>query len=154
MSTRANVIITDGDDTLIFYRHSDGYPDCTGADLLEFVEGYQDRSMRNNATQSAGWLIVRGAFEYANQKTHTPVKTAALNGHISGFEFRNEWKVGAYEPAARLSSDVEFIYVIDLKAYTLTTLTPKSAFWDSPSLKNCKRISVDEFAPAEDAVTA
>lgn len=37
MSTRANIIITDGWDELIFYRHSDGYPAGTLPSLNQFL---------------------------------------------------------------------------------------------------------------------
>ena len=99
MSTRANIIIKDEHDTLYFYRHSDGYPDCCGEDLKEFVKGYTSSVMRLNVMQSAGHLIVRGRDEY--------LKDDLLKDH-------NAWKVGAYEPTTDIHGDVSFIYTIDL----------------------------------------
>ena len=38
MSTRCNIIIEHGSTRLYVYRHWDGYPSCTGADLLEKLQ--------------------------------------------------------------------------------------------------------------------
>lgn len=38
MSTRANIILRDCNDEMIFYRHSDGYPDGTLPTLGKFLE--------------------------------------------------------------------------------------------------------------------
>ena len=102
MSTRANVIIKDANTTLYFYRHSDGYPDHCGKDLVEFVKDYgKNGIMRSNATQSAGWLIIRGHQEYLK---------SGFTNH-PGYA----WKVGAYEPTSDIHGDVEYIYTIDLQ---------------------------------------
>lgn len=106
MSTRAAVIFKDGLNELYFYRHSDGYPEATGEDLKEFVEGYQ-KHLRPNIGQSAGHLIVRGHKEYSD--------TAYIKGY--------EWKVGAYEPmpySPELQGDLEYFYTIDLEKKVLT----------------------------------
>jgi len=101
MSTRANIIIKDSDAKLIFYRHSDGYPDYTGKDLKDFVKGYTNGSFRDNAIQSAGHLILRGHQEY---KKYTSM----------------DWKVGAYEPTDSIHGDIEYLYTIDLEKRVLT----------------------------------
>lgn len=56
MSTRANVIIKSGGEELVFYRHSDGYPESCGEDLKAFVADYKSGAMRFSLCQSAGWL--------------------------------------------------------------------------------------------------
>jgi hypothetical protein len=139
MSTRANIIIKDKYSTLFFYRHSDGYPECTGEDLKEFVKGYDRKTgpghMRSNVSQSAGWLIVRGYEEY--------------------LQFKGEpgmgWKVGAYEPTEGLHWDVEYIYIINLEEQKLECLVPD---WDlsddnyKPSLLNthpCEEFETVKF---------
>lgn len=130
MGTRANVIITDEYSQIIFYRHSDGYPECTGESLKEFVKGYGSHpaksspTMRLDAMQSAGWLVIHGHNEYGPQGKGM------------------EWKVGAYEPTANLHGDAEYIYVIDLKAGALTCRVPKDAkkWWDKPTLSNTKPV--------------
>ena len=127
MSTRASIILKDESATLFFYRHSDGYPECTGADLTAFVAGYREGMMRDNVFQSGGWLIVRGHFDKDYHKTPTGKPTS------EGF---SGWKVGAYEPTDSIHSDVEYIYVIDLKKMTLDCRQPTSGFWDKPTLKN------------------
>lgn len=104
MSTRANIIISDGLEKLYFYRHSDGYPECTFEDLKEFCNRYKTRELRNNVSQSAGWLIIRGNKEYWSKPEDMKYM---------------EWKVGAYEPTSELHGDIEYLYLIDLKAMIL-----------------------------------
>jgi hypothetical protein len=96
MSTRSNIIIKDDYNSLYFYRHSDGYPECTLDDLKEFSKGY-NKHLRNSATQSAGWLIIHG---------HTDFKAQNYLDY--------NWKVGSYEPTNSLHSDIEYFYIIDL----------------------------------------
>lgn len=129
MSTRCNVIIKDEYTTLFFYRHSDGYPNVAGESLKKFVKGYESK-MRLDAMQSAGWLIIFGHKEYADED------------RASGIPFLNgSWKVGAYEPTEKLHSDAEYIYIIDLKTKTLTCRVPKGTWdWDKPSLKDTKAL--------------
>ena len=64
MSTIANVIIKDESDKLYFYRHSDGYPEGTMPSLNIFLNWIKEGKIRNNISQSAGWLIILGAIEY------------------------------------------------------------------------------------------
>lgn len=110
MSTRANIIIKDKTDKLYFYRHSDGYPSCTGEDLKEFVQGYKT-SLRTDLGQSAGWLIVRGHMEYLE---------GAFTGKPSPSKGMYTWKVGAYEPTTCIHGDIEYLYTIDLDTRKLT----------------------------------
>lgn len=150
MSTRANVIIKGDDAELIFYRHSDGYPKCTGADLIEFVQGYKSGAMRMNVPQSAGWLIVKGHAEYLRDFGGRGEKpfTAKADESDRGYG----WKVGAYEPTNRLHCDVEYVYIIDLEKQTLICREPNGKFWDAPSLKNtvsCKEFKTVSFAQLE-----
>ena len=95
MSTRCNILIKDESTQLFFYRHSDGYPECAGESLKQFCEGYK-KHLRNNVTQSAGWLIIHGSKEY------------------SGSNASYGWKVGAYEPTDSIHWDIDFLYEIDL----------------------------------------
>lgn len=145
MSTRASIIIQDQNQKLYFYRHSDGYPECTGADLAAFVEDYKTGAMRDNVGQSAGWLVVRGHFEYKTAKPAgvndsgvelwpaTPDATGPKPNPADRF---SGWKVGAYEPTDGLHGDVEYIYIIDLDKRTLSCRRPKDGFWDNANLKN------------------
>ena len=110
MSTRANIIIRDGYGKLYFYRHSDGYPECTFEDLKEFVNGYKSGVYRDNVEQSAGWLITYGAIGFQR------------------YEF-DQWKVGNYETATGIHSDIEYLYDINLKTRLLTCREVANA-WD------------------------
>ena len=104
MSTRANIIITDGDDQLIFYRHSDGYPDGVKETLDEFISMVKDNVIRDNTQQAAGWLIAIGMKEYSQ----------SIDICLSGRDKFAGWKVGAYEPTTCIHGDIEHAYLIDL----------------------------------------
>lgn len=99
MSTRCNILFKDGKEKLWFYRHSDGYPEHTGKDLLAFVQNYSNGLYRTNIGQSAGHLIIRGHNEYK--------------------DYNYDWKVGAYEPTTGQHGDIDFLYTIDLDKRTL-----------------------------------
>lgn len=151
MSTRANIIIKDENTTLYFYRHSDGYPEGgAGDDLTEFVKEYATGAMRNNVNQSAGWLIVRGHFEYKGAEPEgMPGRQPDRTGPRADSKDRfSGWKVGAYEPTDGLHGDVEYIYIIDLVKMELTCRKPKAGFWDNATLKNtgpCKSFKTVSF---------
>lgn len=110
MSTRANIIIKDGNEKLYFYRHSDGYPSVTGESLKRFLQWLKERRIRDNIQQAAGWLIVLGQDEEGYHKRHAP----SPDGY-------DGWKVGAYEPTTGIHGDVEFIYEIDLTTKKIKT---------------------------------
>ena len=158
MSTRCNVIIKDSGQTLFLYRHSDGYPDGAGADLIEFVQDYKSGAMRTNPCQSAGWLVVRGHFEYkaaapahANDKgveiwAASPDRTGPRPNTKDSYD---GWECGAYEITDSLHGDVEYIYIIDLEKLELSCRVPKNGFWDNANLKNtaaCKEFKTVSFA--------
>lgn len=120
MSTRANVVLTESwsykntkgkvvnkSNKLYFYRHSDGYPEGTLPTLEIFMDWLNRGLIRNNVSQSAGWLIVIGNTEYKS----------GTNPEAKG------WKVGAYEPTTGIHGDVEYVYVIDVLNKTLKHYT-------------------------------
>ena len=112
MSTRANIIIRDESDELIFYRHSDGYPQGTLPSLNQFLDLIKRGQVRDNTGQAAGWLILLGADEYGVSIREGEIVPSALGAGM-------QWKVGAYEPTTDLHGDIEFVYVIDLEAKTI-----------------------------------
>lgn len=113
MSTRANIIVKDKYDTLWFYR-SDGYPEGAMPILEKFMKAVKNSTIRDNAQQSAGWLILLGADEYG-------VKADFTRKPFSGDEERRtSWKVGAIEPTTRQHGDIEYLYTLDLEAKTIT----------------------------------
>jgi hypothetical protein len=66
MSTRANIIIKDKYGQLIFYRHSDGYPEGALPTLKKLMSWVKDGKIRDNVDQASGWLILIGAEEYGD----------------------------------------------------------------------------------------
>lgn len=122
MSTRANIVIKDSYGTLWFYRHSDGYPKGAMPTLQKFIEWIRRGIIRDTADQAAGWLILLGAKEY-NQGDYTqdykelPAEKAfEPKSSNSGMG----WKCGAYEPTSGVHGDIEYLYVIDCEAATIT----------------------------------
>lgn len=109
MSTRANIKLVDGEDVLWFYRHSDGYPEGAMPTLEAFLNYIKRGVIRDNLSQSAGWLIYLGMVEYG---IHTPEEGSEMTS----------WKIGAIEPTTEQHGDIEYLYTIDLVAKTITTV--------------------------------
>jgi hypothetical protein len=110
MSTRANVFLFNewGDEAgLWFYRHCDGYPEGLLPSLKIFCDWVQEGKIRDNPSQSGGWLILIGASEY---ETDFEPSGDAFSG----------WKCGAYEPTFGEHGDIEFLYRVDLENKVIT----------------------------------
>ena len=101
MSTRAHIIVKDNFGEIILYRHNDGYPSGVTPILTKFVNMIRNHEIRNNASQSAGWLIVLGREELID----------AYKGEIPK---SMSWKVGTIEPEDDPHIDTDYTYVIDL----------------------------------------
>src|SRR5690348_10367703 len=93
MSTRANIILQETfswedekneqqttTERLYFYRHSDGYPDGTMPSLKIFIDWVKKGKIRDNVSQSAGWLILIGAMEYNTIPEFKAQKTSYSRG--------------------------------------------------------------------------
>lgn len=121
MSTRCNIIIKDEQDQLIFYRHSDGYPEGTLPTLKKFMSWVQDKKIRNNVGQAAGWLILIGAKEYESVYVgagkHEPKPTLTEPSTTDKF---TGWQCGAYEPTTGIHGDIEYLYTLDVVKLTIT----------------------------------
>ncbi len=123
MSTRCNVIVKDSfGDQIMFYRHSDGYPEGVARTLGEFLALVKANKLRDNAEQSAGWLIVLGYEEYAPDpergKYDFGNDLAKMRANTEGTNLSG-WKVGAYEPCTKLHRDIDYLYEVDLQNKTL-----------------------------------
>jgi hypothetical protein len=121
MSTRCNIIITDGEDQLIFYRHSDGYPEGALPTLKKFMQWVKEGKIRDNVEQSAGWLILIGAKEYdsvyiggGKRELKQTLTEPNSSDTFSG------WQCGAYEPATSIHGDIEWLYTLNLSKLTIT----------------------------------
>ena len=131
MSTRANIIIKETHsyndekekkvtetNKLIFYRHSDGYPEGTMPTLQIFLDWLKAGKIRADLQQSSGWLILIGAMEYntiPSFETNQPrFEGGTKYGNIDTIKQPEDWKCGAYEPTHCIHGDIEYLYVIDL----------------------------------------
>lgn len=136
MSTRANIVLkesysykdTNGKlknqtEKLIFYRHSDGYPEGTLPTLNKFCEWIKMKKIRNNLSQSAGWLVLLGAMEY-NTIPKFKMKEGSRYGNIDSVDMPTDdgstWKAGAYEPTTSIHGDIEYLYEINVVDGSLT----------------------------------
>lgn len=118
MSTRCNVVVTDGyGQALWFYRHSDGYPSGAGESLKIFMQWLWERRIRDAASQASGWLVVLGHTLY--EVPDVPALPEAKPGREGP-----DWKVGAFEPTSDCHGDVEYVYVIDLARQELRCHRP------------------------------
>ena len=128
MSTRCQIVIKDSyGDNILFYRHSDGYPEGAMPTLQKFMSWVRRGIIRNNAEQSAGWLILIGAKEYDHKwisGKQVPKENLFEPAPDDGF---GGWKCGAYEPAKGRHGDIEYIYVLDVEAKTISCY---EASWD------------------------
>jgi hypothetical protein len=108
MSTRANIVITDGEESLWFYKHSDGYPEGVMPILQKLLQWVNDDILRDNASQMSGWLILLGVLEY-NNDTSCFERPFDINTFTP-----SKWKVGAYEPTGGRHGDIAYLYTLDL----------------------------------------
>ena len=126
MSTRAQIIITDGQDELWFYRHSDGYPEGTMPTLEKFLSWVKEGKIRNNVEQAAGWLVLIGAKEYSTELVSSSAGKSEWKEKENLFEppegdRMTGWKCGAYEPCCpEMHGDIEYLYTVDLKKLKIT----------------------------------
>jgi len=115
MSTRANIVIKDRYSKLFFYRHSDGYPEGTIPTLKVFHDWLCKGKIRDNAGQSAGWLVLIGAMEYNTLPSFEIEKDKwSSYGKVETIQAPEDWKCGSYEPTTGIHGDIEYLYVIDL----------------------------------------
>src|ERR1700760_4107742 len=115
MSTRANIVIKNGEEKLFFYRHSDGYPDGTLPTLNKFIDWVKSGKIRDNVSKAAGWPIILGALEY-DTLPEAPKNTDkyGCNVQVSEIKEPKDWKAGAYEPTTGIHGDIEYLYLVDL----------------------------------------
>ena len=122
MSTRANIIVKDSLGQLIFYRHSDGYPEGAMPLLNDFLNLLKDGKIRDSVTESAGWLIILGHNEYAEMRRDY------------GY---TRYMVGSIEPTTEIHGDIRYLYEIDVEKKTIEC-------WKYDEEKGDK-VSIDEF---------
>lgn len=99
MGTRANIRIRDKYNSLMFYRHYDGYPGGTLPTLFKFMRWVVSGKLRRDAIRASGWLIILG-----HQEGVTKIEA---DGPTS-------WSVGEYEPTPDLHGDIEWFYDLNL----------------------------------------
>ncbi len=121
MSTRANIVIKEGDQHLVFYRHSDGYPEGVKPTLNKFMDWLETNKIRQDIMQASGWLIILGAQEYNYNRDYNDNVNyrQPLHTPLSAYTPDMGWKVGAYEPTTDIHPDIEFLYEIDINSKTL-----------------------------------
>jgi hypothetical protein len=155
MSTRANVILKESysykakngktvnrTNQLIFYRHSDGYPEGALPSLKKLTEWIKAGKIRNNLSQGAGWLVVIGAMEYNTvPKFETKIDGSTSYGLIETFEDPKDWKVGSWEPTTTIHGDIEFLYEIDMS--TMDLIIKRRVFGENENLDTWEVITLN-----------
>ncbi len=137
MSTRANIILKDGDEHLFFYRHSDGYPKGVEPTLDVFSKLIKEGKLRNNLSQCAGWLVLLGAIEYRTLspdlfseygKNWAQVDDEKITQGLENLS--PEWKCGAYEPTTGIHGDIQYLYVVDVTTGEYSMMSENFERWD------------------------
>lgn len=121
MSTRCQVIVKDEYSEVWFYRHCDGYRDGVAPTLDKFCMWINEKRIRNNAEQAAGWLVILGREEYKRWEKRDHEREASQRGPFEpGHDIgMSGWDVGAYEPCdQKLHGDIEHLWIVDVKAGT------------------------------------
>lgn len=124
MSTRANIIVESKNcnDRLIFYKHSDGYPEGVKDILNKFIDLMYRGQIRNNVEQGSCWLIILGAIDY---QTIDPDLFSQHDYPLYNHDddekqekllsfIPKDWKVGSIEPSTSIHGDIEHLYVVDM----------------------------------------
>lgn len=138
MSTRANIVLieqgiyTDYEtkktvqykEKLYFYKHSDGYPEGTMKIIDMFMMWLTEGRIRDNVSQSGGWLIILGAV--ASGFKANPGSINDLTGL--------GWKVGSIEPTTEIHGDIEYRYDLYLKTREVK-IYERRGDWDNPTWK-------------------
>ena len=113
MTTRANITVMEDGDIMIFYQHSDGYPEGVMPMLRWFVDSMRVGAIRRNIELASGWLVI-----YGRRKMLTDVPAT------------DSQSVGYVIPAVHIHGDIEFYYTVDIKtltvkAYEVTAILPR-----------------------------
>lgn len=104
MSTRANIIIRCGRNTVYIYRHSDGYPACLGVDLYEKVSAAR-------GPKPDAW--------YSEERIFENLIRSILSEHYEKQSYETEAK-SVYELTTDLHGDIEHLYQIELRGKDVT----------------------------------
>lgn len=104
MSTRTNLVITCGRSTIYIYRHCDGYPAETGADILAKLREAIGPADAHRSPNGAANYFTRAIFlEHYDQQSYEKVPrpmyelTTELHGdieHAYFIEFRDRFNTG------------------------------------------------------------
>jgi hypothetical protein len=130
MSTRAQIKVVDSNgNSLLFYRHSDGYPSGALPTLKRFMAMVASGQLQNNVEQSAGWLVMLGSQE---------------EGYTAPDNKYTPWKVGAIEPACGMHGDIEYFYTLDLAKLTIKVQSVSSVS-DAGNIKGKVVETIKEF---------
>jgi hypothetical protein len=137
MSTRCQILIKDDyGDGILFYRHSDGYPDGAMPTLQKFMDWIRRGIIRDNAEQAAGWLVLIGAKEYDKKYVDFDSVPKKNLFEPDTDDAGMGWKCGAYEPAKSRHGDIEYLYILDLNAKTITCYETNN--WDTQEIPDPK----------------
>lgn len=152
MSTRCNVIIKNGNDKLIFYRHSDGYPDGEhGAltTLKKFMSWVKEGKIRNNVVQASGWLVLIGAEEYNEEYLGEGRYRKKRSLTEPSQDISHAWECGSYVPTTRIHGDIEYLYTLDLAMMAIIVQKVDYTSGDKRKFKKIKTIMNFDPEPIE-----
>jgi hypothetical protein len=97
MSAHATIKVFDSKQEFFFYRHMNGDPEGLKPILSEFIKKLRSGVYRDNAQQTAPWLILLGYIELHEDELPTP-----------------QWKAGTIDITSKIHDDSDYYYEIDL----------------------------------------
>ena len=135
MSTRCHILFTDGDASLLTYKHSDGYPEGAIPLLREFWQWYPRTNRLEYLTATWFYFCKRQSEERIkgvdwNDWCDDPMKTNELN---TNHPVALSYGICADE---EIHGDTEHFYQVDIEDERVTHYTPEGIWFedvDSPA---------------------
>ena len=124
MATRAIVALYGAaiENPVLLYRHYDGYPANVAEDLEWFCKHIRDGVIRNNGSQAAGWLVLRGSRH--NVLAEHVGRSFEVDLDCPSGEESDRWKASLYEPITCVPTDIEYLHVVDVARGVWGSLNP------------------------------
>jgi hypothetical protein len=125
MSTRSHILFRDDDDSLLTYKHHDGYPDAVIPLLREFWQWYPRTTRLEYLTATWFYYCKRRTEERLGDRYDAPMKTGELaHNHPIALSYGicadNE-----------IHGDVEHLYEVDIEEGTVAHHTPERRWFEN-----------------------
>lgn len=117
-----SIRVSDARGDELWFRCTYGAPADVLPMLEQFLVWVESGVLRDNVEQSAGWLVVLGAYSLENLLRAAGLPRRADLFWPNDEQSEHGWKVGAIEPAARADRWAVYQYHVDLSGRSLTVM--------------------------------